>query len=192
MRRRGLLALLLALAVAGCSSPATAPPADLAPLLADAWARYETGDYAGAAARFASAGGTSAEAEAGRGLALARLRRYDEAAASFRAALGRAPGALDALAGLALAEAARDAHAAVVDPATRLLVLEPRYRHPHDASVDARAVRLVRAQAYCRAGDLGRAAADLDLLDPEGAPHSTDPQALLAALAAASGFGPGL
>jgi hypothetical protein len=91
---------------------------------------------------------------------------------------------------MVMVEAARNSHAEVIDPATHLLVLVPDYVHPHDAQVDARVVRLLRAQAYYRTGEWRRAAADLDLLFPAAAPHPSDPELLLVALAAAGGFGP--
>jgi Tfp pilus assembly protein PilF len=158
----------------------------------EGWERYAAGDYAGARARFEAALERDPESPAalgGRGLALARLRQADAAAASFAMAIALAPEALEAFAGLALVEAAREALPAAIAPATRVLLLAPGYVHPHDPAVDARAVRLVRAQAYFRTGDFRRAAADLDLLAPDRAPHPIEPRTLLAALAAASGAG---
>jgi len=190
----GLGWVALGLGVTGCSST-TAPPVDVSPLVEEGWQLYETGDFDGARTQFdlaIAADPASPAAHAGRGYALARLRHYAAAAEALARALDFAPAGADPLAGLALVEAARNAYPAVVDPATRLLLVAPGYQHARDPRIDARAVRLVRAQAYYHAGEFALAAADLDVLDPANAPHSFDPQALLAALAAASGSGPSL
>jgi tetratricopeptide (TPR) repeat protein len=190
MRKKILL--VLCLGIAACSSPTEAPPPDVSPLIEEGWDLYEAGEFEAARARFEAALAAhpaSAPAHSGRGFALARLRFFAPAAEAFGRAIELSRGAPDPFAGRALVEAARNEYREVIDPATRLLLLAPNYQHLRDPRIDARAVRLVRAQAYYHAGEFAGAAADLDLLDPANAPHSTDPQALLAALAALAGFG---
>lgn len=191
----GLAAAATAAAALACSSSTTGPARDAGPLIAEGWQLYESGDFGAAGGRFAAAidaDPRSAAAHAGFGFSRARQRDYHSSAASFALAIDLDPDSPEAFAGLALVEAARNDYAAVVAPATVLFILAPDYVHPHDGEINARAVRLVRAQAYYHAGDYSRAAADLDFLDPAAAPHSADPQALLAALADLSGLGSSL
>ncbi len=188
MKRR--LAAITLITAVGCSSSSSPP--NVNPLVREGWRSYENGDFESASGRFSEAVAAdpgSAPAYSGLGLTLARLRRFPDAAASFLSAIDSDPDLTDAYAGLAIVDAARNDYEAVVAPATLLISMAPTYVHPHDSEVNVRVVRLVRAQAYFHAGDYQRAARDLDILDPDAAPHSPDPQSLLAALARLSGLG---
>jgi len=182
------------LAIGGCgqssTDPGETPPPPAAELVQSGWAAFEAGNFTAAHDAFVAALAqdvTLTEAQWGRGWSLARLRQYQAADAAMATAISLDASAADAQAGRALVAAALGEHTTALSAATSLLSLAPQYVFAHDAQVTAVEIRLLRAQLYYRSGDYAAAAADLDLLLPGAAPHSTDPHELLVALATLGG-----
>jgi hypothetical protein len=166
------------------------------------WTKFQSGDYSGALSDFVSAQTITAsnvlydslEAEAllGSGWSHAYLRSYNLAQSDFTDSYQNhttiASGTLvDCRAGLAIIENLRGKYTKVIDHATFVLTTSPNYVFQYKTSIDHLDILLARAQAYYNTGDFVNAAKDLDTLDPDNAPHSTDPRLLLAALQSLSG-----
>lgn len=166
------------------------------------WTKFQSGDYGGALTDFQSALTTtttsslydSLEAEAllGSGWSQAYLREYNLAQADLTDAFQNhntiaSETLLDARAGLAIVENLRAKYSKVIEHATFVLDTDPNYVFQYNSSIDHFDILLARAQAYFNSGDFINAAHDLDSLDPDNAPHSTDPRLLLAALQSISG-----
>jgi hypothetical protein len=68
---------------------------------------------------------------------------------------------------------------------TAVLADSPSYTFSHDAKVTAKRLRLLLVQSYYANGQFSLAASHMDIVDPAGAPHSSDLSVLLASITAA-------
>jgi tetratricopeptide (TPR) repeat protein len=162
-------------------------------LILSAWQAFEAKDYNSAETGFDNAINVArrssrydslhAEAESGRGWSKAYKRNFAAAKDDFTKALAhpqrRPRTELNAKAGLALVHHALNEFAAAIQRALEVLGASPSYVFEHDNKVTHQRIRLLLAQSYYTTGDFQKAAAQLDILDPAGAPHSTDPETLL-------------
>jgi tetratricopeptide (TPR) repeat protein len=192
--KRSSVLCLFASMIMGCSNDSTAPGDNPDPgrpeAIASGWIEFEAGRFGNALGHFNEAiveNPLVGESHWGRGWCLVRLAQYVDAAASFGLAVDLESNAADAQAGRALAAATTGAHDDALAAANTLLALAPNYVFIHDPEIDARDIRLLRAQLHLRRGAYAEAAADLDVLNPPAAPHSTEPGELLQALAAQGG-----
>ncbi|MFN0149271.1 MAG: hypothetical protein ACKVU1_01000 [bacterium] len=182
--RAALGATLLALAFAigsGCGGGSGTPdpenPAEA--LTAEGWTLFESGNFTGAKSRFRdaiAASNTFADAHNGLGWSLAFLDSLDSAQRAFSSAITNAASGGEAHAGRAFVRAETDSDAlalALADAATAL-TRAPLFVFSHDATIDWRDVRLLRAQLFFALGAIDSSAAEVDLLD--GAlPDASDP-----------------
>lgn len=129
-----------------------------------------------------------AEGECGRGWARAFLREYEGSTTDFMAALEHLwlgdETRLNTLAGLAIVSPTRNRFQEAIDYGTALLALEPGYVFQYDHRINYQRIGLILAQSYYSIGDFTSAAAQMDLLDPDNAPHSRDREKLLSAIQA--------
>ena len=75
----------------------------------------------------------------------------------------------------------------VVSTAVYLLDNSPNYEFSYNAKVNYKDIRYALIQAYFNLSDFSNAAAELDILDPVNAPHSSAPEHLLSAIQALAG-----
>ena len=157
------------------------------------WQLFESNDFDGAEVKFDSAITASstvavyeslrAEAESGRGWARAQKGSYLSAKPDFTNSLSRqnrdARTDLNSKAGLAFVHHALNEYISVIQRALDVLGADADYIFEHDSRVYHKSLRLVTAQSYYARGDFQNAAAQLDILDPGGAPHSMEPDVLL-------------
>jgi len=162
-------------------------------LIQSGWQAFAAKDYANAEARFGQAiplaqlsviyDSLHAEALSGRGWAKAYRRNFFPAKNDFTESLTHAKRGvrtdLSAKAGLALVHHALNEFAAAIPRALEVVNSSPNYAFEHDAKVTFKRLRLLLAQSYYTLGDFPKAAEQLDILDPPGRPHSTDPVILL-------------
>ncbi|MEE8335586.1 MAG: hypothetical protein V3S48_04030, partial [Candidatus Neomarinimicrobiota bacterium] len=123
-----------------------------------------------------------AESLTGSGWSNAFLREYSTASADFNKVLNFSLSSaiiLDAQAGLVIVENIRGKYTVVIALATELLDSNPAYEFSHKTSINYSDIRLARAQAYFNSGDFINCALDLDILDPDNKPHSSNPTELL-------------
>lgn len=129
-----------------------------------------------------------AEGECGRGWARAFLREYEGSADDFKAGLDHLrlgdETRLNTLAGLAVVSQTLNRFQEAIDYGTALLALEPGYAFQYDHRINYQRIGLILVQSYYSIGDFTNAAAQIDLLDPDNAPHSSDPEELLSAIQA--------
>jgi hypothetical protein len=167
----GLAAMALALAFAGCGGgDDTQSPPDPAIGLTDAaWGLFEGGTFAAARGGFRDALVVSpgyADAHNGLGWSLAFADSISEAYASFSMALGSGHSGADPYAGRAFVRGEppiADLAGAIGD-AGQALVRAPRYLFAHDATIDWRDLRVLRAQAYLALNRADSAAAEVESL----------------------------
>lgn len=157
------------------------------------WQLFETQDFAGAEGAFESAIADAnlsplyenllAEAESGRGWVRAKQRNFSSARSDFQTSLSRqnieTSTELNSKAGLAFVHHALNQFNLAVQRAGQVLNADANYTFEHDGSVYHKSLRLLLAQSYYSLGDFLNAAAQLDILDPDNAPHSADPGELL-------------
>ncbi len=162
-------------------------------LIQSGWQLFEAQDFDGADVKFDSAvvlanfspfyESMQAEAESGHGWTLAKKRNFSTAKNLFMNSLARASREastdLNSNAGLAFVSHALNDYSLAIQHALQVLNDAPNYIFEHDIQVFHKSIRLVLAQSYYSAGDFTNAAAQLDILNPPGAPHSTEPDDLL-------------
>ena len=98
----------------------------------------------------------------------------------------------DALAGISISGVLIVSQAAghydnIVVAATTLLDNVSNYKFSHNSNIDYKDVRYALIQAYFNLSNFAEAAKELDILVPANAPHSSSPEALLAAIQALAG-----
>lgn len=124
-----------------------------------------------------------AEAECGRGWARAYNRDFSLAKNDLLASLAHQSVtqrvSLNSKAGLAFVHHALNEYASAIQRAIEVLNVNQNYVFNYDQRVNYKRLRLVLAQSYYSLGDFQNAAKQLDIIDPAGAPHSTDPVVLL-------------
>ncbi|CUT00498.1 choice-of-anchor D domain-containing protein [Candidatus Kryptobacter tengchongensis] len=124
-----------------------------------------------------------AEAECGRGWSRAYNREFQLAKNDLLSALAHQSASqnvtLNSKAGLAFVHHALNEFSSAIQRALEVLNANPNYVFVYDNRVYHKRLRLVLAQSYYTLGDFQNAASQLDIIDPAGAPHSTDPTVLL-------------
>jgi tetratricopeptide (TPR) repeat protein len=149
---------------------------------AEGWQAFESGDYALAVAKFDSAGLSDPEFSEGlngAGWSYGRLGEFDSSGVRFEAALGLDENFLEASAGGALAFHALNRFSESIAEANNLLNRDPNFVFSHDAAIDALDIRITLAQSYFSIAQFDSAANQMDIIDPQASPHSTQPDELL-------------
>ena len=171
-----LLAVTLVIGI-GCSEDSATPPI---PLIDQAWALYEAGDYAGAAGLFNTViqGDPSiADAHNGLGWSEAKRSNLDDGLAAFDEALTRGHSGVAPHAGRALV--LRDIEPVdwteMINAANTALGLNSTWSFSHDSKMNWTDLRVMLAQAYFATGDYTAANAEITAL-PDGVPQ--DPNLL--------------
>ncbi|MBF8294020.1 MAG: hypothetical protein HW389_565 [Bacteroidetes bacterium] len=194
-----VLSVAIAMTLLACSkdSTSTGPGPALRDndYLALGWQHFEAQRYDSAVTNFTSAYNLAltqavrGEALNGRGWSSMYKRDLSRAKGDFSIAAGvtgiptnvlndvRVGNAFTLYSMNVFVDAASNAHAALTD--------NPSYTFSHDAKVTVKRVRLLLLQSYFANGQFAQAAAQLDLLDPARAPHSSEPPILLERIAAA-------
>lgn len=159
----------------------------------DGWQSFTNGDYSGAENDFTAAleitqnisayDSLEAEAQTGRGFARAFNRDFANAKSDFiNAALHENIATntdLNIKAGFVLVHFALNEYENAIMKADELLSLNPDYIFQYDQDVYSKKIRLISAQSHYSLGQFEKSAEQLDIIDPDGAPHSTDPEILL-------------
>ncbi|RMD92968.1 MAG: choice-of-anchor D domain-containing protein [Calditrichaeota bacterium] len=157
------------------------------------WQLFEAGNFMGAEENFSSAIEMAsqapifekllAEAESGRGWARAKRRNFTGAKTDFNNSLSRENREtltdLNSKAGLAFVSHALNEFNEAITNALEVVDAVPNYTFEHDDRVNFKSLRLLLAQSYFSIGEFQKAAQQLDVLDPAGAPHSAEPEELL-------------
>ena len=194
-----VVVLAAALTLVACSKNSSLSGPDLVQsdteYLAQGWKQFEVQRYDSAATSFtnayaaASTPATRGEALEGRAWSSMYKRDLSKANTDFAAAIattGIPANVLDdARAGVSFTLYALNMYADAASYASAALTDNPSYAFTHDAKVTAKRLRLLLAQSYYANGQFTLAAAQLDLVDPARAPHSTDPTILLGNITAA-------
>jgi len=172
-------------------------------LISEGWATFENGDYSGSSLKFQQAinlasqhesyDSLQSEAMVGRGWAFTFERKYSSGHNDFSSTLNKfdnlisGDACLDALAGKTITGRLINNYSSSIEAAIDLLDRNSKYQFSHKASVDFKDVRMALIQSYFNTGEFIKSAAEMDILDPANAPHSSDPATLLAAIQALSG-----
>lgn len=192
-------ALTIVLLIGGCSGDSPAPSegkVDDQILLQQAWQEFEAGRYDQAIIQFTqlfnnsgSNGAKQGEALNGRAWSYSYKRDFEKAKSDFVFALGVSGISIDTKNDLRIGHAlvlhATNDFLGAITFLSAALAEEPTYSFAHDSRISVKRVRLVLAQSYYATGQFALAAAQLDLIDPAGAPHTTDPPTLLQKIIAA-------
>lgn len=148
-----IVAFLVAIATFGCTKlPEVVPDAcelDRS-MTDDGWLRYAARDYRAALALFDEAqrqGCSETDAYNGKGWAFARMDSLSQALSQFSLSIDKDLSAMDALAGRSAVRLGIGDYEHAIEDAERVIAAVPAYRFPRDASVDARDLHLVIAQA---------------------------------------------
>lgn len=155
-------------------------PADI--LTAEGWSAFEAGDFELAAAKFDSAQLSDpdfVDAYNGAGWAYAYLKEFSASAENFENAIDLNANFTEAHAGASLTYHARDEFDDAIAEANTTLTASPNFVFSHDSSVDALDIRITLALSYFSTGDFVNAAAQMDVIDPQHLPHSTQPEVLI-------------
>ena len=193
-----VLSVAIAMTLLACSkdSASTGPGPALTDrdYLALGWQHFEAQRYDSAGTNFTSAynlASTQAvrgEALSGRGWSSMYKRDLSRAKGDFSIAAGvtgiptnvlndvRVGNAFTLYSMNVFVDAATNANAALTD--------NPSYTFSHDAKVTVKRVRLLLVQSYFANGQFALAAAQLDIIDPARAPHSSEPTILLGRITA--------
>ncbi|MCD6166564.1 tetratricopeptide repeat protein [bacterium] len=182
-----LLAIsLLSILLFSCSKKVTSPPPKSAStLVKEGWDLFTQAEYGGAKGKFTEAIARDpdmVDAYNGRGWSLAASQEYTTAEIEFQQALAIDSSYAEALAGLGLVENVLNEYTNSIDALEKAISLDPTFEFSHNSTwflVNHKLLRLVLAQSYyylCRFED---AKYQLDLLDPEHAPHNSEPAMIL-------------
>jgi tetratricopeptide (TPR) repeat protein len=190
--------MFIFLLVSGCSkgsSPAGPTPPPEKDYLALGWQNFEGKQYDSAATNFTAAynkattPAVQGEALSGRGWTYAYKRDLPRSKGDFTLAIsitGINPGVLtDVCAGIAFVLYSLNDFPGAASTANAALADNPAYVFSHDSKVTAKRLRLLLVQSYFANGQFVQAAAQLDVFDPAGAPHSADPTNLLRSITGA-------
>ena len=189
----GALVLVL---IAGCSKSSSPMSSnnDLTDTqtLSLGWQNFEAGKYDAAVANFttvnnqSTSAGVRAEALCGRGWSYLNQRNLPWAKSDFVIASGFSgisSGVLDDVrVGQAFTLFALNDFSGSASSAAAALSDNSSYSFTHEAKVTTNRVRLLLGQCYFAGGQFSTAAAQLDIVDPAHAPHSSDPSVLLASI----------
>jgi len=162
-------------------------------LIQSGWQLFTARNYDGALVKFDSAvtlartntiyDSLQASAECGRGWTRAYRREFSLAKNDLLNSLAHQSISqnvkLNSKAGLSLVHHALNEFSAAIQRALEVLNENANYVFEYDNRVYHKRLRLVLAQSYYTLGDFQNAAKQLDIIDPAGAPHSTDPVVLL-------------
>ncbi len=167
--------------------------ADIRALIQQGWDAFVNQDYGSAHSLFQKGltligsvtayDSLKAEAYVGRGWSNGFLRDYVTSRSDFKRALGISvisqSAQQNAYAGLVIVGYALNEYEEAINNALLILGAAPDYVFSYDNRIDFKKIRLVLAQSYYSIGNFTEAAAQLDILDPANAPHSTQPDELL-------------
>lgn len=162
------------------NEPQQPRPADL--LTAEGWSAFEAGDFELAASKFDSAQISDpnfVEAYNGAGWTYARLDDFEKSALNFENAIARNANHIEAHAGASLTYHVLNRFEDAINAANIALAAAPNFIFSHDHSIDALDIRITLALSYFSIGDFINAAAQMDIIDPQGSPHSTHPDELI-------------
>lgn len=179
-----LFCCYLLVSLSHCGGGKTTEP-DLRPanmLTAEGWTAFEAGDFDLAAAKFDSAQNSDpnfVDAHNGAGWTHARLGNFAISAENFEAALNRNGNLIEARAGASLTYHALNQFEHAISEAIATLLASPNFMFSHDASVDALDIRITLALSYFSVGEFANAAMQMDIIDPQQSPHSTQPDQLI-------------
>ncbi len=165
-------------------------------LLSSGWNYFQQKDYENARTEFAAAqlivfnqaiyDSLQSEVENGLGWCNTYLQKYATALNQFNLVFNHNVSGISLLtrtyaaAGATLAAYSDNDYQTAILNALDVLDGDPVFEFfPYDPAVTAARIRLILVQSYYSVGDFENAAAQLDILDPDGAPHSTDPAILL-------------
>ncbi len=162
-------------------------------LIQSGWQLFTARNYDGALVKFDSAvtlartntiyDSLQASAECGRGWTRAYRREFSLAKNDLLNSLAHQSVSqsvkLNSRAGLSLVHHALNEFPSAIQRALEVLNDNPNYVFQYDNRVYHKRLRLVLAQSYYTLGDFQNAARQLDIIDPAGAPHSSDPITLL-------------
>ncbi len=199
------LAIGSALFISGCSSDKGTDPGEdgTDPIaiekIAEGWAAITQKNYSAAGTAFSDAlnriraneevdAPYRAEALTGRGWSRAMLREYISARTDYTNAVSvqqiRQPVRRDAQAGLTFVHhALKDYQNAITFGDEVFSGGSLTYQFQYDSRINTQRVRLVIAQSAFNLGNFTKTASQMDLIVPANAPHSTDPEQLLHAMA---------
>ncbi|MFH0992355.1 MAG: hypothetical protein V1799_20335 [bacterium] len=189
-----IVVCLALLAASGCSTssdPSASQNSDLASeYLMRAWKEFESKRYDAASLLFtdainsATTDSVKADGYSGRGWSALLSRKLSNALSDYDKALNISqapePVKIDAKAGRSYAQFAAKDFSGTIASASEVLRLRSSYTFSHASAVTATQVRLLLAQSYFATGQYYQAAQQLDILNPQQAPHSSDPTLLLA------------
>ena len=176
----------------------------------EGWNLFKNKDYASSASKFQETVAKSLvnavydslgdEAVLGRGWARLFERSTNDYALSafndfvsvYGAGLISSSSEIDALAGISVSGVLIvsnniDHYNAIVEAATILLANYQSYQFQYNTNVDHKDVRYALVQAYFNLSNFSDAAKQLDILDPENAPHSSTAEDILVAIQALAG-----
>ena len=198
MKSTVVLSVTIALTFLACSKDSTSAGPGPAPTdkdhLALGWQHFEAQRYDSAVTNFTSAYNLAStpavrgEALSGRGWSSMYKRDLSRAKGDFSIAAGitgipatvlndvRVGNAFTLYSMNSFVDAASNANAALTD--------NPSYTFSHDVKVTVKRVRLLLVQSYFANGQFALAAAQLDIIDPARAPHSSEPTILLGRITA--------
>ncbi len=162
-------------------------------LIQSGWQLFTARNYDGALVKFDSAvtlartntiyDSLQASAECGRGWTRAYRREFSLAKNDLLNSLAHQSTSqsvkLNSKAGLSLVHHALNEFPSAIQRALEVLNDNANYVFEYDNRVYHKRLRLVLAQSYYTLGDFRNAALQLDIIDPAGAPHSSDPIILL-------------
>lgn len=175
-------AISVLLSHCGDGNPSKPEPRPADVLTDEGWAAFEAGNFALAVMRFDSAKISDAnfvEAYNGAGWAYARLDDFEESGENFANALTRSPNLTEARAGATLTNHALDDFQNAIAQALLTLTAAPNFVFSHDSSIDALDIRITLALSYFSEGEFVNAAAQMDIIDPQHSPHSTQADELI-------------
>lgn len=184
MRARAIIAALLGLSVtSGCLNGSDSPMSDNMEnpevvLTDEGWSRFEAGATRQALDKFNEAivvADAYSDAHHGAGWALAFLDSIGPAFTAFTNAIDRAHPGAEAFAGRAFVrvEPPLGDLQGGVDDAAEALSLEPGFVFDHDASIDWRDLRLLRAQAFFVLGEMDSAVLEVESLGGTAPPSES-------------------
>lgn len=183
--RKYLIVGAILLLPLSCAKKEVIKPEEAAKFTAEGWNLFEAGKLSQAVDKFNQALGKDphfTDAYNGRGWCKALLKDYQDAEQDWLIATGIDPGLLEPYAGLALLYNAINEYNSCITAAQMVLSQAPDFVFSHNFGtlrVDAKVLRLVLAQSLFYMGQYEAARDQLDLLDPDNAPHSADPALLL-------------
>lgn len=169
--------------LAHCSEQGVSPNLkEASELTAEGWQAFENGEYGMAAAKFDSAIQSDAnfvDAYNGAGWAYSRLEEFNLALNKFETALSKTADLIEAQAGTVLLFHVLNRFEEAIEAALALLEVAPNFMFSHDPAIDSLDIRITLAISFYSVGDFARSAGQMDIIDPDNKPHSTEPDGLI-------------